>query len=105
MYTESEQCAYREILLMYYSMDMEGEEDPWNIDFGIDEPLAFVSSVSADAREGMANPLLLETSSMNNYKRPKLIDNFIRLGGYLMSSYNTISDTQPYCKHSQFTTQ
>ena len=90
IYTESEQCAYREILLMYYSMDIEGEEDPWNIDLGIDDPLVLVSSVSADARDGMANPLVVETSSMNNYKRTKLIDNFIRLGGYLMISYNTI---------------
>ena len=71
-------------------MDIEGEEDPWNIDLGIDDPLVLVSSVSADARDGMANPLVVETSSMNNYKRTKLIDNFIRLGGYLMISYNTI---------------
>ena len=50
---------------MYYSIDIEGAEDPWKIDFGVDDGLVCVSSVSAEARDGMAKPLLQETSSID----------------------------------------
>lgn len=50
---------------MYYSMEIEGDEVPWNTDLGAEEPREWVSSESAEAREGMAKAVWQETSSMN----------------------------------------